>query len=234
MHHGSQSALGCLRQILDVCLDEFGSDIVEKWRTSTRLFERSARCSTIHLHSIMLKRVLAAPRTGLVNVRQKVTGQAVSRRQVHTPPTPQAEQAVTSSGRVRKYLPRLQDLSKRTGVPLPSLAISFLVLHEVTAVLPVIGFYYLFSALGIGFTIIQWLDRTTGDNGNEDTRGWKGVVKGWYAEAQGKIDRVGKRYGWWQDSADGTIATATGSSRAGEGVANAISAYVVVKVCLHL
>lgn len=136
---------------------------------------------------------------------------------------------VPSSSRVQRYLPRLQDLSRRTGVPLSSLAISFLVLHELTAVLPVIGFYFLFSSLGTGLGIINWLDRTTGTESEEPAAGWRSVVKGWYDEAQGKIARVGKRYNLWQAGEEESAMMPT-KGRAGEGVANAISAYVVVKV----
>lgn len=144
------------------------------------------------------------------------------------PPTPK-------SSRVQRYLPRLQDLSKRTGVPLSSLAVSFLVLHELTAVLPVIGFYSLFSSLGTGQGIIEWLNRTTVNGTEEEGKeegGWQGVVKGWYDEGQGKVGRVGRRYGLWQD--DPVMereGLSTETSRAGEGVANAVAAYVVVKVC---
>jgi hypothetical protein len=158
----------------------------------------------------------------------------------YTTPTPTPPKASPlKSSRVQRYLPRLQYLSTRTGVPLPSLAISFLILHELTAVLPVIGFYFLFSSLGTGLGIIEWLNRTTtssvdGQEGNERGEGgWKGVVKGWYDEGQGKVGRVGRRYGLWQDENldidDGGSSTV--SSKAGEGVANAVAAYVVVKVC---
>jgi hypothetical protein len=89
--------------------------------------------------------------------------------------------------------------------------------------------------------IIEWLDRTTtpsvegqeqeGNGGGEG--GWKGVVKGWYDEGQGKVGRVGRRYGLWQDGNldidDGGSSKV--ASKAGEGVANAVAAYVVVKVC---
>lgn len=140
-------------------------------------------------------------------------------------------------------MPRLQDLSKRTGVPISSLAVSFMILHELTAVLPVIGFYFLFSSLGTGLGIIQWLNRTTDTAGghtggvgveHSEPTGWRGWVKGWYDEGEAKIGKVGKRYGLWQDehehTGSGSEVMTSGGQRAGEGVANAISAYVVVKV----
>ena len=163
------------------------------------------------------------PSTALRSIRPELS--RLNARQIrsnHTspPPTPK-------SSRVQRYLPRLQALSTRTGVPLSSLAVSFLILHEATAVLPVIGFYFLFSSLGTGLGIVEWLNRTTGEGGEvvdkvEGERGWRGVVKNWYDEGQAKVGRVGRRYGLWQDEGS-TI-------KAGEGVANAVAAYVVVKV----
>jgi hypothetical protein len=117
-----------------------------------------------------------------------------------------------------------------------------MILHELTAVLPVIGFYFLFSSLGTGLGIIQWLNSTTTPN-QEDVRdgnavnenevgstsGWRGVVRGWYDEGEAKMGRVGKRYGIWQDESE----SESGMMRkgtAGEGIANAVAAYVVVKV----
>jgi hypothetical protein len=137
----------------------------------------------------------------------------------HNSPTPPP--TIPSSSRIQRYLPRLQALADRTGVPLSSLAVSFLILHELTAVLPVIGFYFIFSSLGTGLGIIECLNRTTG----EEETGWRSVVSGWYDEGQNKIGRVGRRYGLWQDTEQ-----ASGGSHAGEGVANAVAAYVVVKV----
>jgi hypothetical protein len=78
------------------------------------------------------------------------------------------------------------------------------------------------------------LNRTTGEGDREvvggegpvvegeGERGWKGVVKSWYDEGQAKVGRVGRRYGLWQEEGSTT--------KAGEGVANAVAAYVVVKV----
>lgn len=84
---------------------------------------------------------------------------------------------------------------------------------------------------------MEWLNRTTGEGGEEvvggeGERGWKGVVKGWYDEGQAKVGRVGRRYGLWQDEGS-TINAGEGIANAGEGIANAVAAYVVVKVSQH-
>ncbi|KAI9635630.1 uncharacterized protein MKK02DRAFT_44328 [Dioszegia hungarica] len=176
-----------------------------------------------------------------------------------------------SSTRLQAYAPRLTAISRRTGVPFASLAGSFLVLHEITAIVPVVILFFIFQALGAGAGIVAWL--TSLEEGVEGTvkemweeggaggqavkksRGWKGWVKDWMAEAEEKAERVGKRYGILGyekvvkpkkgevagSAAAGTAGASGGEAVAGavtaggaaEKVANAIAAYVVVKVsCL--
>ncbi|WWC59037.1 uncharacterized protein I303_101583 [Kwoniella dejecticola CBS 10117] len=64
-------------------------------------------------------------------------------------------QTFPKSNLVQRYIPSLSALSTRTGVPLPSLALSFLILHEITAVVPVILIYWIFSSLGIGLSLVN-------------------------------------------------------------------------------
>ncbi|WVR04341.1 hypothetical protein IAU60_001342 [Kwoniella sp. DSM 27419] len=58
---------------------------------------------------------------------------------------------------LNRYSSRLSALSARTGVPLPSLGLSFMVLHEVTAVVPVVAFYWIFAYLGTGASLVAWI-----------------------------------------------------------------------------
>lgn len=191
--------------------------------------------------------------------------------------------SLAPSSRLARAYPRLVQLSARTGVPLPSLGISFLILHELTAFIPLILFFYLFQAIGVGVGLLSWIRGTAGveadtatnstgntepatgaqhiggTTGKTETAGagarWKGVVRGWYEEGEKRVERVGKKYGiLGYDKLDKSISAApTGidraigeavstevgkdiqhsgatGSKAAEAVANAISAYVVVKV----
>lgn len=176
----------------------------------------------------------------------------------HTSPT-------RSSTRLQAYAPRLTALSRRTGVPFASLAGSFMVLHEITALVPLVMLFFVFQAAGAGAGIVAWLedvraeaagsgtDAGTGadwewrlagmqttDNASppaaESGEKWKLWVRVWMDEAEEKIARVGKRYGilgYDKVNRDSNSAPASGSlsaSSATENVANAIAAYVVVKV----
>lgn len=88
---------------------------------------------------------------------------------------------------------------------------------------------------------------------------WKGVVRGWYEEAEVKVGKIGSRYGIFgyekrdrsKDSTSDLILNQGGDGRAedkgeavralvktdgtaGGTVANAISAYIIVKVSVSL
>ncbi|KZP00874.1 hypothetical protein CALVIDRAFT_595040 [Calocera viscosa TUFC12733] len=95
----------------------------------------------------------------------------------------------TPSKRPRPYMDALRRLSQRTGTPLPSLIVSFGIVHEVTALAPLFGFFFASRWLGIGQTTVDWAAR------NE---GWEGeMVRGWMREGGEMAERVGGRYGWF-------------------------------------
>ncbi|WWD21929.1 hypothetical protein CI109_106417 [Kwoniella shandongensis] len=128
-----------------------------------------------------------------------------------TPSSP--ESSMSKSTLVTRYAPALTSLSQRTGVPLPSLMISFLTLHEITAFVPLIAVYYLFAALGLGAGLTAWIERESGEHGHGHGRtrenggevgergeaevvgGWKKVLGGWYKEGEKRVEKVGKKYG---------------------------------------
>lgn len=150
-------------------------------------------------------------------------------------------------GRLERYAPALAQLSQRTGVSLPALTGAFLVLHEVTAVVPVFLVYWLLHAMGVGAGLVAWLaDASSSADSStpvahESTQQseppqWKRVVHGWYEEGARKVERVGRKYGWLgyekgskagyePDSKAEAIVTKDAGA-----VADAIAAYVVVKV----
>ncbi|WOO77545.1 uncharacterized protein LOC62_01G001119 [Vanrija pseudolonga] len=171
-----------------------------------------------------------------------------------SPPPPQQPESALSP-RLQRYAPRLAKLAQRTGVPLPTLAVSFLVLHELTAVLPVVGLYYLFAGLGAGAGIVGWLvgdaaapahweaeARTPGaeDKDREEEQRWTHTVHAWYAEGLARAERVGRQYGLFgyekgskPGEGGGSAAAGTGAGAAG-ALADAVAAYVVVKALLPL
>lgn len=165
-----------------------------------------------------------------------------------TKPDPPLPSSITSSKStlLQRHIPGLAQLSQSTNVSLPSLALSFLLLHEITAVVPAIAFYYLFASLGAGAGLVSWLTELGHDESsknNELEAGWKHWIRDWYQEGVTRVDRIGRKYGvlgYEKQNAekDGTagpmqdLTIKTTGAGAAEKVANAVAAYVLVKVSL--
>jgi len=104
-----------------------------------------------------------------------------------------------------------------------SLIGAFVILHEVTAVLPVIGFFYLF----------EYTDLALGQRLVERFQHSKGTIHDWLQAAERKAERVGRRYGYFgyekssatsEEQADAAVINATST------VTNAVASYLLVKV----
>ncbi|ORY21465.1 hypothetical protein BCR39DRAFT_474459 [Naematelia encephala] len=159
----------------------------------------------------------------------------------------------------QRYAPALHSLSERTGTPLPSLFVSFLILHELTAFIPLLITFYIFNALGAGVAFVAWLiditeekdkekhkDKDIGEQGQGQGQGWTmaGKVREWYDEAEKRVEKVGHRYGilgYEKTSKDdqGMLGTEQVKDEVGSkgtkavgSVADAIAAYVVIKALL--
>lgn len=147
--------------------------------------------------------------------------------------------------RLSKYIPHLDAISTKSGLPLPSLAVSFAILHELTAILPLVALFFAFQAFGIGGSIIKWASQQE----DGDDLGLGSYIRDWLQEGQKRVDKVARRYGMFGyekgskalDEADQLssedqalqVAAAAKQSTAAAGVANAVAAYVVVKVSAH-
>ncbi|CUA70571.1 hypothetical protein RSOLAG22IIIB_08986 [Rhizoctonia solani] len=115
------------------------------------------------------------------------------------------------SPRNRPYIQALQRLSARTGAPISSLVVSFGILHEVTALVPLVGVFFGARAVGAGDRAIEL------------------VPSEWVKEGEEWAGRVGRRYGLFGfEKSDRETKALAGD------VANAVLAYTVVKAMLPL
>jgi hypothetical protein len=94
------------------------------------------------------------------------------------------------SSRFGPYKNALNAISLRTGTPLPSLLVSFAVLHELTAIVPLVGIFYGARTLGVGERIVnEILHESPGESG------WvREKCRDWVAEGERWARRVGNRY----------------------------------------
>ena len=144
--------------------------------------------------------------------------------------------------RLAPYKQVLAALSQRTRTPLPSLIISFAVLHELTAIVPVFGFFFGARALGVGENVVHALVPAPGSEATSsgvasklrDT--WLGAqIREWMAEGEARAERVGRRYGWLGFEKGSKPdpqrpASLLASGKVAGDIANAVVAYALTKV----
>lgn len=96
------------------------------------------------------------------------------------------------------YKNALSSLSARTGAPLPSLIVSFAILHEITAVAPLAGLFFGAKYLGVGESLVEYVraeTHTDASSSNPLTKKWAQGVGRWIDEGDVWAERVGRRYG---------------------------------------
>jgi len=154
------------------------------------------------------------------------------------------------SGRFAAYKRSLAAISARTGTPLPSLVLSFGILHELTAIVPIVGIFYGARTLGIGERVVSAIvedqknvssaSTDDGPSASLSEFGWaKRKVKAWVEEGDRWAIRIGRRYGMFGfekrapgevDDVEKMASKASGHVIAGD-VANVVFAYGMTKVC---
>lgn len=134
-----------------------------------------------------------------------------------------------SSSRFAPYRNALAAISTRTGSPLPSLIVSFAVLHELTAIVPLVGIFYTARGLHVGEHVVNQFTRDA-----DQSTGWvAGQLSQWVDEGEKWARRVGRRYGLFGFEkgmpADHGDSHHLSGQLAGD-VANAVLAYGATKV----
>jgi Hypothetical protein FLILHELTA len=139
------------------------------------------------------------------------------------------------NGRFEAYKTALEALSARTGTPLPSLLFSFGVLHEITALVPLVGVFYGARTLGIGEAVIDTIVQSNPPlSGVHEGNWFRGTLRRWVEEGDKWACRVGQRYGVFgfekRTSESMRDAALPISSPMVGDIANAVVAYSVTKV----
>lgn len=143
----------------------------------------------------------------------------------------------------QRYKNALGSLAARTGTPLPSLIVSFAILHEITAIVPLAGIFFGAKYLGVGERLVEFVRAETHTNAGSGsserpstTTEWtRRKVGTWVNEGEVWAEKVGRRYGLfgYPKTPKGVKFELTeGEREAGIGgdVANAVLAYTTTKV----
>ncbi|KAN0060782.1 Serine--tRNA ligase, mitochondrial [Thecaphora frezii] len=159
-----------------------------------------------------------------------------------------ASHATGTAGRLpalQRAIQQVRETAARRGTDPASMVASFLVLHELTAIVPLVVLFYLLSALGAGEAVLQWLqggEEATGEA--RDEADWMGgYVRGWIQEGMSRAERYGRKNGYFgfdkeaaSDDAEARGETSAGlpSGELAGAFANAVAAYALVKALLPL
>ncbi|KAJ7125113.1 hypothetical protein C8R44DRAFT_980342 [Mycena epipterygia] len=125
-----------------------------------------------------------------------------------------------------RYRDALAAVAARTGAPLSSLILSFGILHEVTAVVPLVGVFYTARSLGVGERVVAALP-------TEQDSWVAQKCSTWIDEGQKWAARVGRRYGVFgfeKGALEGQLPAVP--DRIAGDVANAVVAYAATKALL--
>ena len=162
----------------------------------------------------------------------------------HPPSAVASAASNASKGRFAPYKQALNALAERTRTPLPSLIFSFAILHELTAIVPVVGIFFAARTLNIGERVLKsFPDKFTNEARYHPPRDEASFVQTlesqWWLEGRQMAERVGRRYGLFgfpKKGAEGATAEPQESvfAKAGPDVVNFIIAYLATKVCLTL
>ncbi|TBU40728.1 hypothetical protein BD309DRAFT_899408 [Dichomitus squalens] len=161
-------------------------------------------------------------------------------------------QLPSSKSKFGPYKQALSALSQRTRTPLPSLILSFGILHELTAIAPIAGFFFAARGLGVGEGVIRALAPQTSAEGERGfaaqfRESWVAQrFREWMVEGEARAERVGRRYGWlgYEKGSIPSVplpgeqakhhAEAVMTGRIAGDVANAVVAYALTKALLPL
>ena len=138
------------------------------------------------------------------------------------------------------YKSALGSLAARTGTPLPSLIVSFAILHEITALVPLIGICLGAKYLGVGERLVESIRAETHTDAASSNRPpmteWaRKKVGTWITEGEVRTERAGRKYGvfGYPRTPKGVKYEPTEGER-GPGVAgdvaNVVLAYTATKV----
>jgi len=148
--------------------------------------------------------------------------------------------------RTRRYIDALNALSATTRTPLPSLIASFAILHELTAIVPLVGLFFVAKAAGLGEKVVDVIRDNPETDGVASSSAIGGAVEaGWVKlRARAYVDEgekwaasVGRRYGWWGYEKGAPVSSVKQEDLerhlAGD-VANAVVAYTITKAILPI
>lgn len=150
----------------------------------------------------------------------------------------------SKDGRLKRAIASVRALAHRQGTDAPTMVVAFLVLHELTAILPIVILFYLFALFGVGEAIVRWFQEATeperlgATSTSSKLVAWRQWCGEWLQEGIDRAERFGRRKGYFGFSKGETASEASNSHDTATvlagSFANAVAAYAVVKALFPL
>lgn len=161
---------------------------------------------------------------------------------------------------LRASMERVRAAAKRSGSDPASMVVAFLVLHELTAILPLVLLFYLFWLLGAGEAVVAWLQEASSAGAQQQQQHRQAPsgaanssilstirarVQEYLNEGMQRAERYGRHKGYFGfEKGSGPAGDHGASSSSADGgptavvvagtFANAVAAYAVVKILFPL
>lgn len=141
-----------------------------------------------------------------------------------------------SQSRLQRALTQVRSIARKNGTDAPTMVASFLILHELTAIVPLVILFYAFGALGVGTAVLAWLlgdaEDKEDDQGSLMTR-----FRAWARLKEERFERYCRKRGYLgfekQDAETIDAANDLGkSSHLAGSFANMVAAYILVKALI--
>ena len=168
---------------------------------------------------------------GASTTRPSLGGSGHQSRQYSTstappPPPPETRRSVWE-----RSVARVRAAAARSGTDPSSMVLSFALLHELSAILPLFVVFWILSSLGAGSAVLAWLLPPS----SEETSSVQAKVRQWVDEGAARAERYGRRKGWFgfEKGSEATGEWSTGQEAGAVlagSFADAVAAYAIVKV----
>lgn len=125
-------------------------------------------------------------------------------------------------------------MAEERGTDAASMVFSFMILHELTAIIPLIILFYLFGLLGVGEQVMKWLLQVSEDDSS--ARQW---LRGKINEGMQRAERYGRKKGFFGFEAGTSDVIRKGESTVTTTMlvgtfGNAVAAYAITKALFPL
>ncbi|SNX85992.1 related to mitochondrial seryl-tRNA synthetases [Melanopsichium pennsylvanicum] len=141
-----------------------------------------------------------------------------------------------SPSRLQRAMAQVRSIAKKNGTDATTMVASFFILHELTAIVPLVIMFYVFGALGVGTAVLEWLLGNAEEQA-KDSESLMARFRGWARLKEERFERYCRRKGFLgfekQDAESIDAAGDLGKqSHLAGSFANMVAAYILVKALI--